>query len=528
MFTSTQHRYRKYIILLLVTLALLVTGCSQPPKRLETSKTKASATAIKQTSELPTPRAYTTTPAVTGTPTATPAPISPLGVDIDTLQNTRIQFWHIWPGAAGEAVDQIIEEFNTKNELGIQVQAEYQGNLDENFSNVHSAIEINSPPDVVVGYLYQALDWDAEWEVVDLNDYVDDPVWGLSQEEQDDFYPSFWEHDQFDGKRIGVPAQRSGQVLYYNATWREELGFSEPPATPEEFRGQACAAAQANLDDDDPDNNGTGGWIISTDYSAVLGWLYAFGAEVAPVSGSAPGVSAYEFDVQQVEDTFTYLRDLYDEGCAWLSDNQYPNEDFANRRGLFAADSVTGIPHQRAAFEQAGNSDQWTIIPFPSPEGDPKTSVYGPSFEILTSTPREQLASWLFTKWLISPQNQARLIEVTNTYPLRSGVLERLEELGGPSPQWTAATKLLTDAQSEPPLHSWIIVRWAVRDAATQLFRFYFTIDSVPELVSFLHQTANDLHKDPLVDSSIKTPTPTATSTFTATPTDVPEATPTP
>ena len=528
MFSSTQHRYLVTIILSLGTLALLVTGCSQPPKRLETNKTKVSATAIDQTKELPTPRAYTVTPAVTNTPTPTPEPVSPLGVDTDDLQNTRIQFWHIWSGAAGEVVERIVEEFNAENEWGIQVQAEYQGSLDEMFSNVHNAIEISAAPDLVVGYLYQALDWDAEWELVDLNVYVDDPVWGLMQEEQDDFFAAFWDHDQSGDRRTGVPAQRSGQVLYYNTSWGEELGFSEPPATPEEFREQACTAARANLDDENPENDGTGGWIISTNYSAVLGWMYAFGAEVAPPFGADSEDSAYEFEVQQVEDAFTFLRELYDEGCAWLSDNQYPNDDFAARRGLFAADSVTGLPHQQAAFDQAGSADRWTTIPFPSPDDDPTISVYGPSYEILSSSPQEQLASWLFVKWLISPQNQVRLIEATNTHPLSSSAIEKLAQAGAPSPQWLAATDLLPFARSEPPLRSWIIVRWAVRDAATQLFRYYFTVEGVPALLSFLHQTANDLHKDPLLDSSIKTPTPTATSTSTVTPTEEPEATPTP
>ena len=33
-------------------------------------------------------------------------------------------------------------------------------------------------------------------------------------------------------------------------------------------------------------------------------------------------------------------------------------------------------------------------------------------------------------------------------------------------------------------------MRWAVNDASTQLFRYYFTIDQVPSLVKLLDETA--------------------------------------
>ena len=38
-------------------------------------------------------------------------------------------------------------------------------------------------------------------------------------------------------------------------------------------------------------------------------------------------------------------------------------------------------------------------------------------------------------------------------------------------------------------------MRWAVSDAATQLFRYYFTIDKVADLAELLDDTAADLHK---------------------------------
>jgi ABC-type glycerol-3-phosphate transport system substrate-binding protein len=185
---------------------------------------------------------------------------------------------------------------------------------------------------------------------------------------------------------------------------------------------------------------------------------------------------------------------MYDDGCSWLSDSQLPESEFANRQGLFASGSVAGIPHQEAAFVNAESSDEWTVIPFPSSHGEAVIDVYGPSFQILNKDEAKQLASWLLIKWLTEPENQASLSQVTGFYPVRQSSLENIDLLPRTYPQWAEAVDMLSIAKSEPSFPSWRIVRWAVSDAATQLYRYYFNIDQVPSLVRLLDRTANDLH----------------------------------
>jgi len=189
MLRGSKNRSLVIIILTTGVLALLATGCGQRQNQPDTQTIKTTST--KKAPKLPTPRSYTATPAVTKTPTPTPAPVSPLGVDTDDLKDTSVQFWHTWSDKSGEVLDQLVEEFNSQNEWGIRVQATTQGSLDEMYANVHAAINRKEAPDLVVGYLYQALDWDEEWELADLNEYVDDPVWGLRRAEQDDFMRRF-------------------------------------------------------------------------------------------------------------------------------------------------------------------------------------------------------------------------------------------------------------------------------------------------------------------------------------------------
>lgn len=421
--------------------------------------------------------------------TITATPGSSLGVDPAELSGVSLQFWHTWSGETEKTIRELVGTFNVENKWGIRVNLVRQESLDELSTNLDAALKNGEAPNLVTGYVYQAQEWDSSKKVVDLEKYMNDPIWGFTAQEQEDFYPAFWEQDTASGKRYGIPAPGSGQMLFYNSTWARTMGFSSPPTTPKQFEQQACAAARANLQDDNPDNDHTGGWIISSDYSAMLGWIGAYGGQVVNSQGSG-----YQFNTTQTKDVFAFLRGLYDEGCAWLTTNDAPDTDFAARRGLFATGSVTDIPYMAEAFGREPNQDQWTVIPFPSPVNEPSIDVYGPAYVMLSSTPQKQLATWLFIKWLASPQNQAVIVQASSSFPASKTALEALGSYKTSHPKWAAAVDLLPDARSEPSFQSWSVVRWAVHDAATQLFRSYFTIDQVPNLVKLLNETAVDLH----------------------------------
>lgn len=424
------------------------------------------------------------------TPTPTQEPISQLGVNPDDLHGITLSFWHPWSRETAVTLNLLVNEFNETNDWGIQIDSANQGGYDEVNEKIQLALNKGNLPHLVVGYSYQTLTWVEIRNIfLDLNPYVDDPFWGLTEDEQKDFFPAYWDSGEIEGVRLGIPAQSSGQVLFYNTTWAKELGYKSPPDTPDQFQKQACAAFQANQQDDDLENDKTGGYIISTNYATNLGWIYAFGAEIL-----VPDGKGYEFDKPEIKATYNFLRGLYDDGCAWLSENEGTVDEFASRKGLFAAGSIADIPLQAKAFTMAGNADEWTVIPFPSSETKPVILVYGPAFNLLQSTPEEQLASWLFVKWLVSPENHLRFVQATQTLPVQVSVLEELNKKSAESPQWTAALELLPLARHEPSIQSWMTVRWAVSDASKQLFQWYFEASQIPTLTKLLDKTAADLN----------------------------------
>lgn len=514
----------------LLILALLLAACTNlpaidpdSPRATETLDGTDRLRATDQVTDGPSGA----TPVATETPTPTSQPTSSLGVDKAELQGVTLQFWHPWTGETEAHMQELVNQFNTTNPYGIFVQARSFLNLDSLHQAVVAALDDGNTPDLVVASAHQILDWDSQEQLAELEPYARDPVWGLADDDLADFYPVFLLHNPADERLLGLPALASGQMLYYNQSWAQELGFEAAPLTPDELREQACRAAQANAQDDLPENDKTGGLILASDYSSILGWIYAFGGTAVNTVDDQVD-SPYAFNQPEVEQAFEFLRSLYDQGCAWLPEDPYPEEDFAARRGLFAMGSITGLPYQASLFEQAGSRDQWTVLPFPSSKDTPTVPVYGPSYTLLNSTPERQLAAWLFLANLALPENQARMVESTGAFPARSAAMDYMQEYMRSHPQWAAAVNNLLNARPEPPYSSWRTVRWALSDAASQLFRSYFTIDQVPQLVKFLNDTAADLHKRAALppgappSSQALTPVPTAGTPLTPAPSTTP------
>jgi multiple sugar transport system substrate-binding protein len=434
----------------------------------------------------------TSLPAIPPTPNEkTP---STLGMTAAELAGVQVSLWHPWTGAEGEALANILEEFNRTNQWGITVQMsgfEGFGRLDE---AVESALLANTQPDVIVDYGYQANHWDVVEALVDMNPYVDDSVWGFSNDEQADFLPAFWDEDIVmdnntgQTRRLGIPFYRSAYVLFYNHSWAQELGFPQPPITAEDFRIRACAAAQFISKQGDKSDLGQGGWLVTPQPGVLAGWINAFGGGF--IDPNAPG---YLFSTPGTKQAFEYLKGLQNSGCAWADHALDPQNEFANRHTLFVVGSLFDIPTQREAFNQASNRDDWMVIPFPS-SNQPVVDAYGPSLLITRSNPAKQLAAWLVIKWLVYPPNQSEWVKVQETFPSRLSTLDYLTETDAGNPQWAQALELLPDARSEPTLSSWKVMRWALEDVMTQLFDPQFETDQIPLLLEKLDSVADEIY----------------------------------
>jgi ABC-type glycerol-3-phosphate transport system substrate-binding protein len=401
------------------------------------------------------------------------------GISRDDLRGQVVRFWHPWSGDKEFAILTLVNQFNANNPDGITVVAfSHGGDL---YTNLRASLGTELMPEVVMAYSNQIHSWDYYGgRVVDLRNFLQDPQWGLSPQELADYYAPFWERaDLFETKLLGLPAYRSAMILFYNASWAQELGYPAAPNTPADFAEQACAAATTT---------GTG-WFASSDVASTLSWMLAFDGGVLDLAGTG-----YQLASPENQAAFEFMKDLLERGCAQVPAERYPNAAFANRGGLFYASSVAGLPFQQAAFDSASSQDNWQVLPFPGVNGQPVLNVYGGDYALLAETPASQLASWLFIRWMNQPENQARWVISSAYLPTRAGTLAYLGEYLLENPHYQAAVAMIPSSRSEPTLGSWGVARYALSDGANQLFDPAFPADQIPNLLAQIEQLMGETH----------------------------------
>lgn len=459
--------------LIVITFIIVVSACASP---VSTDSTRT-----------PRPNATQNAPAE-----KTPVPaVSSLNVEKEALRGAQVNVWHPWFGSEASLFDSQVTKFNKENEWGIVVRAQSQVNYAELFAQTSAALEENTNPEIVVALPEHAFGWDEE--VVDLNPYVNDPLFGLTTEDVLDFPPVIWDQENVDGKRFGVPAQRTARFLLYNQTWARELGFDAPPATSSEFERQACAANKALAADDDATNNALGGWLIDTNPITPLSWMFAFG-------GGAQEEESYRFLTPSNIDAFRFVKVLQQKGCAWVPSPDLSVYDrFAMRQALFATASLEELADQSRSFIQTGNRDEWTILPFPGSEDDAFV-VYGSSYVMFESDDVTQLASWLFMRWMLSADNQAQWVRSTGLLPIRTSTMNLLADFQRDHPQWTVAVNLLPNGQVPPQLGSWRVVRIMLGDGFRDMFDTIrhpdLTDGQIPLILKQMDETVTDLSNE--------------------------------
>jgi ABC-type glycerol-3-phosphate transport system substrate-binding protein len=454
-------------------------------------------TVILLTRQPPATPTQTPTPGPTDTPAPTPIPGAKLGIAPAALRDVSVTVWHGLDGASGALFAQMAAEFTLTNTWGVKVQVTSQNNMQLLGTSVDSALRTPQAPDLVLALPEQALAWDAQGAVTDLTPYLAQPEFGFSSAEIADFPSAFLNHAETNGKRLGVPAARTARFLFYNVSFAKALGFDTPPQTADDFHKQACAANASWKKDQDLTNDLYGGWLLdnpTTDTSApwtAYAWLRASGGDVY-------SDGKYKFSTSENQAALNTLAGLHNDGCAW-GDWQIPPsttptpvshaQALANRQALFVSGSLDQLADERAAF--AGSPDQWTVIPFPGK--DPTIITYGPDYVILKSSEVRQLAAWLFVRWTLSPENQARWARETGLFPLRLSAVDQMQNIRTADPQWAAAVDLLPQAKTYPQAATWSKARQVLGDGFFALFQQSPSTDAATPVLAQMDATLQEL-----------------------------------
>ena len=385
------------------------------------------------------------------------------------LSGTTISFWHVY-GAddpRGEHINALVDVFNATNEYGITVEALDQGGYGDLEDKVNAGIQSGDLPSIAQAYSSALLNWNTVDVMADFNQFVYDEDYGLSDDEMADLYPGVSAVGVTpEGTRVAWPISQSVNSIVYNYTWAKELGFDSPPTTLEEFKTQICAAAEANASDDNPDNDSGKGLVYDPSASTFFSFMNAFGGTALNEDSTG-----YDFNTPEAKAVIMYINDLRDSGCTYTIDS-YANPEQANRLALVTTSSTSGHKYYVGAFETAENDDEWGFLPFLGPDGGKGSVAWTQTVGVMKSNPEQELASWLFIKFLSSAENQATWIRASGYLPTHYSTAEMVADYAASVDQYQAALDIAElNLVAEPEAYpGWNSVRRALDDAMAALY----------------------------------------------------------
>ena len=448
--TFSSHLLRLAACLVALTLLVSLVGCGDPDDLT-----------LENTAELKTSTPTRSPTRAVPSPTAQSTPVHLL-VDAEDLAGIVVRFVHPWTGEMAETLEHIAAEFSLSNEWDIWVEVESPGGETAMLETLEEDAVEGDLPGLVAAYPYQLGYFDGDLYSVSLTSYFENPTWGFTEEARADLPQVFLDQFTVEGNLVALPVAPQATVLFYNQTWGQELGYESLPDDPDAFQDQSCAATFANLQDYDEENDGLGGWLMSFEPDVLAGWYYAFGGDLV-------NEGTLSFNNDAGHDAFSYLKSADVEGCIWTGRLSDPYYYFAQRYTLMYAGTLDLIPDQTAWMATEGNQDEWIAMGFPGSDGETLV-VDGPGLMLTADTPENQMAAWLFAKYLLEPEIQAEIARSGFTLPVRESAIELLDDFGTAYPQWAQAVDLIEKADALPVSEAWGIGQYALQDAIYRLF----------------------------------------------------------
>jgi multiple sugar transport system substrate-binding protein/sn-glycerol 3-phosphate transport system substrate-binding protein len=333
------------------------------------------------------------------------------------------------------------------------VRGEYAGRYDDIYNKMRVGLQSGALPHLVVAYQNQAWDYYQAGGIVDLQPYMASPKWGLTQAAAEDFVAAFLAQDRMAGMQLGLPTNRSMEVIYYNRDWLRELGYQALPKTWAEF-GEVCRKAAQQPFSRSADRRRSLGFMIDIDASRIASMVFSRGGDLVTADGST-----YTLNTSQMREALAFITALIrDRAAEQVTEEGGDQREFSVGQVLFVLRSSSGLPFFATAVKSGVNFD-WDVGAPPHDTAQPVVNVYGASISLCRATPATQLAAWLFLKWFTEPEQQAQWVRSSFYFPVRKSAVNGLADACAANPRYRSAFDLLDFGKAEPSVGGYQQVR---------------------------------------------------------------------
>ena len=334
---------------------------------------------------------------------------------VTTIESpVTIEFWHAMSGTNQEAVDALVEQFNSTigAEKNITVKPVYQGQYTDLKTKTTAALKSGSAPAIAQAYP----DWVAEYlqsgSVVNLTPYIENTEVGIN--DFDDIIESYRaENSQYEGGQFySLPFNKSTEVLYYNKTFFEENGLTVP-TTWEEL--EAVSATIKEL-------TGNPAFGIDSTQNYFITMVQQFGGEYTNSEGE---ILFAEDDAKAAIEALELLKRNTDAGYWRLAgEDKYLSGPFMSELVYMYTGSSAGYSHISSADFEVG------VAPIPQVSNETGAVIQQGTNVVVfdqNKSLEEVYAAYEFAKYLSSYEGNLAFATTTSYLPIRESVIESTE-----------------------------------------------------------------------------------------------------
>lgn len=324
-------------------------------------------------------------------------------------EKTTITFWHSMGGVNGEALTHLVDKFNSENDKGIFVDAQYQGEYDDSINKLKSAQLGNMGADLVQIYdIGTRFMIDSGW-IIPMQELINKDNYDVSKIE-----PNIAAYYSVDNKLYSMPFNSSTPILYYNKYMFDKAGIKN---VPESFP-QIESAAGELISKGGASNAislGIYGWFFEQ-FICKQGLQYADNG-----NGRKDAATSVEFDKNGAGlNILNAWKSLYDKGGTANVGRGGDSgiADFSAGKSAMTLGSTASL--KQILTDVNGKFEVGTAY-FPSVVDGSKggVSIGGASLWALDNKDETKKdATWEFVKFLISPESQAYWNANTGYFPV--------------------------------------------------------------------------------------------------------------
>ncbi len=354
-------------------------------------------------------------------------------------------FWHAMGGPLGDVLQSIIDDFN-KKVPGPPLIGVSMGNYATLSQKLMGASAAGKPPGMA--QVYES--WTSELldagKIVPIEDYLHGEG-GIPDSVVEDILPVFREDNQWDGRFITFPFNKSVPVFFYNMDLFEERGIDHFPRTWEEFREVAKKLTF--------DRDGDGKIDVWGTAFPVSTWMFA--CILHQKGGALIKDGKATFDSPEGIAALQFLVDLvHKDSVAYITTGFRHQDDFAMGKVAMVWGTIVSF-----TFLKRTVKFRMGVAPLPH-DKDSIVVISGTNVALFSGVPEEfRRRNFEFLKFFLRPENQIKWSVGTGYLPLRRKILDlpEMKEFYKELPGMEEAVKQVEHATFEPRTPAWFTGR---------------------------------------------------------------------